>query len=740
MKCVFCRSLAAFVILTFLPRFAFSTSEVRAVYTDVAPKIDGRIDDKAWDNATVITDLIQRLPNTGEPTSESTEILLLYDKSFIYVGMRCADDPKKITSNELARDVSLGNDDRVQIIFDTFLDKRNGYWFQIGPKGSIGDALVSENGASFNKQWDGLWEGKSRIHEKGWDAEIAIPFKTLNFKPGQTEWGMKIIRHIKRKAESSYWPVANLNTYNFQISDSGVLTGLEGITKGIGLDIRPYLITGIDDPESENTNMIRNKNPMFNLGGDIFYRVTPGIKAALTFNTDFAQTEADSRQINLTRFSLFFPEKRNFFLDGAQYFNFGLSGDQSNAYGQRNIPFFSRRIGLDQDGNPIPIIWGAKVTGQAGPWNIGFQHITDKSDDFRVSTVARVTRNIGNQSYVGFIGTNIGNGLLVNYNKIEGLNFPNSENFVLGLDTRIATAKFRGNKILAFTGFGMKSFTDGLEGKDISWGADVNYPNDFLKFRLGHQEIGENYRAGLGFTPRLGIKENYVEAAFGPRPNRHGILQISFKGAGDFITDFDNKFLTRDIALTPLEVELISGDEFRFVGNSNYEFLDNDFEIFPKESITIPAGEYGFWRYSIQIESAQRRRVWFQPQYSWGAFYDGHRHDFEFKFGYKINTPLFVGLEYQLNEVFLPEGDFTAQIYRATANIFFSPDISLTNFVQYDNVTEKMGWQSRFRWILKPGNEILFVWNSNIYKGPDESRFAVQESFTRLKLNYNFRF
>jgi len=714
-------------LLCFFTYTSGIAKEVPAVYTASAPKIDGLLNDAAWEKATLITDLVQRLPNTGEPVSESTEILILYDKDFIYVGMRCADDPKKITSNELARDVSLGNDDRVQLIFDTFLDKRNGYWFQIGPRGSIGDALVSENGAGFNKQWDGLWQGRSRIHEKGWDAEMAIPFKTLNFKPGQTEWGMKIIRHIKRKAESSYWPVANLNTYRFQVSDAGLLTGLNGITKGIGLDISPFLITGMDNPESEGNSMIKSDNPLFNLGGDIFYRVTPGIKAALTFNTDFAQTEVDSRQINLTRFSLLFPEKRLFFLDGAQYFNFGLGGDRTNRYAARNIPFFSRRIGLDQDGNPIPIIWGAKVTGQAGPWNIGFQSITDKPDDARNLSVLRVTRNIGSQSYVGLIGTN-GNAL------------SEVDNQLVGLDMRLATAKFKGNKILAFSAFGMKSYTEGLEGDDYSWGAEVNYPNDFFAFRLGHQQIGENYRAGIGFTPRLGIKENYIEAALGPRPNKWGILQVSFRASGDFITDFDNELLTREIELTPLEIELIAGDEFEINTNPRYELLDKDFEIYPKDSITIPAGEYNFWRYAVQIESARRRRVWFQPMYTWGSFFNGYRHDFEFAFGYKINTPIFVGMEYELNNVFLPEGNFTTQIYRINADIFFSPDISLTNFVQYDNLTEEVGWQSRFRWILKPGNEILFVWNSNIYRGLDESRFAVQESFTRLKLNYNFRF
>ena len=715
------------LLLVFMISQVYASSDVRAVYTSTPPRIDGKLDESVWKDAAKISELIQRLPNEGEPQTEDTEFLILFDENFIYIGVRCADDPAKITANELARDVSLGNDDRVQIIFDTFLDKRNGYWFQIGPKGSIGDALVSENGASFNKQWDGLWEGRAKIHDTGWDAEIAMPFKTLNFKPGQSEWGMKLIRHIKRKSESTYWPVANLNSYRFQVSDAGLLTGLDGITKGIGLDIRPYAITGIDDPQSDNSNLIRNKNPLFNLGGDIFYRVTPGIKAAVTINTDFAQTEVDSRQINLTRFSLLFPEKRGFFLDGAQYFNFGINGDRANDYGKRNIPFFSRRIGLDPDGNPIPIIWGAKVTGQAGRWNIGFQNIMDKPDDGRNFTVARVTRNIGNQSYVGFIGTN-GNAL------------SEADNQLIGLDARIATAKFKGNKVLAFTAFGMKSFTEDLEGKDISWGAEVNYPNDFLKFRLGHQEVGENYRAGIGFVPRLGIKENYGEITLGPRPGKYGILQINVGVGADFITDYSNDLLTREITLKPFEMELISGDEFKVGSVSRYEFLDEDFEIFPSKGITIPAGTYNFWRHTIEFQSAQRRRIWFQPAYTWGSFFDGNRQDMVFAFGYKINTPIFVGLEYELNQVDLPEGDFETQIYRVNANIFFSPDISLTNFVQYDNVTEEIGWQSRFRWILKPGNEILFVWNSNSARHPIEDRFQVQESFTRLKLNYNFRF
>jgi hypothetical protein len=702
--------------------------EFNAIYTHTPPKIDGRLNDQAYVDIPGITEFIQRQPNTGEPGSEPMTVYVLYDDNFLYIGFRCIVDPKKITANQLARDVSLGNDDRVQFIFDTFLDKRNGYWFQIGPKGSIGDALVSENGATFNKQWDGLWEGKAKINATGWEGELKIPFKTLNFKPDQSVWGMKIINNIIRKSEVSYWPTANLNSYKFQISDAGLLTGLQGITKGIGLDVSPYVITGTDNPPSTNTNYIRNENPMFNMGADIFYRLTSGIKAAVTINTDFAQTEADSRQINLTRFSLFFPEKRNFFLDGAQYFNFGISGDTNDKYGKMNIPYFSRSIGLDAEGNPIPILWGAKVTGQAGSNNIGLQTITDRPPDGnRNLSVARYSRNIGNQSYIGVIGTN-------------GNAQSDSSNQLFGIDLRLATAKFKGNKVLAFTGWGMKSFTEGLEGDDFAWGAEINYPNDFLQFRFGHQEIGENYVAGIGFVPRPGIKENYGDIALGPRPNKYGILQVKFRVGADFISDFDNELLTREILINPLAVDFISGDEFEISIWPKYEYLDEDFDIFPSDSVSIPAGEYTFWRYGIEIQSAERRRIWFQPGYSWGGFFDGYRHDFNFKFGYKINTPIFVGMEYEFNSVFLPEGDFKTQIYRINGNVFVGPNVALENFVQYDNVTEQLGWQSRFRWILKPGNEILFVWNSSIIEQPEKARFAVQQSFTRLKINYNFRF
>ena len=354
-----------------IPFDLLSQPSVKAVFTEVAPHIDGFVNDDVWRSAASISDFYQREPVPGDPVSQPTEFLFLFDHNNIYVAIRCSDEPGGITAKELARDVSLGEDDRIQVIFDTFLDGRNGYWFQIGPRGSIGDGLVSENGKTFNKSWDGLWDGKARITDTGWEAEMIIPFKTMGFKKGNDTWGLKLIRYIKRKSEMSTWPETSLNGEKFSVSDGGRITGLTGITQGIGLDLIPYLTGGFSRKENSDPD------PVLDGGIDAFYQITPSLKAAVTINTDFAQTEVDEKQINLTRFSLYFPEKRDFFLDGSSYFTFGINGDDDNPQKTAMIPFFSRRIGLDSSGNPVPINYGGKFTGKAGKFNIGMLHIKD---------------------------------------------------------------------------------------------------------------------------------------------------------------------------------------------------------------------------------------------------------------------------------------------------------------------------------------------------------------------------
>ena len=539
-------NLFLFVFILFAAKTGYSQQTIKAVRINTPPIIDGIVNEKVWDEAFAIDEFYQREPFEGKPISKKTIFLTSYDANNIYFAVKCWDDPDKITAKEMARDVSLGKDDRIQIILDTYLDKRNGYWFQIGPRGSIGDALVSGNGAVLNKEWDGLWTGKAKINDWGWEAEMAIPFKTMGFDKKNTQWGIKFIRNIVNNLEASYWPSANLNTYKFQVSDAGILDGIENITQGIGLDISPYLVTGF------NTKKGKDIDPKLTGGIDLFYQITPGLKSSLTINTDFAETEVDDRQINLTRFSLHYPEKRDFFLDGASHFKFGIDADDTSPVSQSMIPFFSRRMGLDSLGGPIPINVGAKLTGQIDKWNIGLMYINDgRETGINNFSVARVTRNIGKQSSVGFIGT-YGNAL------------GSETNLVAGADLNLSTSTFQKNKNASFLLFGLKSNTKELEGNDISWGTQVVYPNDFIKARLGYHQIGKNFVAGMGFVPRTNIKESYGELKFGPRPNKWGILEVELGGSLNYLTNFETKDLeTREFAIQPLGIRLLSGEAIR---------------------------------------------------------------------------------------------------------------------------------------------------------------------------------
>jgi hypothetical protein len=720
------KAIPAFLFLFILIYKVTGQETIDAVQFPTPPIIDGIINEEVWMTATAVTSFIQREPQNGQAFTEETEVYFGRDEHNLYIAFRCYGNPENITAKELARDVSLGNDDRVQIILDTYLDKRNAYWFQVGPRGSIGDAIVSENGAAFNKAWDGLWTGKARIHSEGWDAEMAIPFKTLGFAKGSDQWGVKLIRYYMKNQETGYWPVANLNAHKFQVSDAGILEGMKGISQGLGLDIVPYGLTGTDYKQEEG-----QIKPVANAGLEVYYNITSNLKAALTLNTDFAQTEVDAQEINLTRFRLFYPEKRDFFLDGANYFNFGISGAGSSSYSTRLIPFFSRRIGLDSTGNPIPVLYGGKMTGQSGQWNLGAMYMKDRRDDWKNSNfvVTRISRNFGDQSQVGMIST-------------YGNSISDIPNYLLGLDLRLGTSTFRGDKNMAFTLYGLKSFTQYKEqeirdqGRELAFGAEFVYPNDLLYLRMGHMQIQENFVAGIGFVPRPGVRETYGEFLLGPRPERWGILQVQTGMGIDHIAGFDNSLLTREWKITPLNIRFLSGDQIGWKMTSSFEWLDEAFTIY--EGHTIPEGAYNFFWQTVSFHSAQRRKLWGTLDYRFGGFFNGFRNELKLKAGYKVLIPLFVGGELIRNSVELSDNGFIAYIYRVNMNILFTPDITLYNFVQYDSQSERMGWQSRFQWILKPGREIFLVWNS-IISDPYE-RFQMEETTARLKVKFTIRF
>ena len=695
-------------------------SIIKAVKVDVAPQIDGKVDDAVWNIAFMVNELYQQEPNFGEPVSERTEFYTCYDSKNIYFAVKCWDNPGLISAKEMLRDATLGTDDRVRILLDTYFDRRNGYYLSINPRGSKFDALISNNGAVLNRDWNGIWEGKARITDYGWEAEIAIPFLTLGFDESNDKWGIKFAREIEHNIESSYWPKVNRNSRTSQISDAGILEGISGISQGIGLDISPYLVTGFDNVNGDDSKY------KLSAGMDISYQITSGLKTSLSVNTDFAETEVDNRRINLTRFSISYPEKRSFFLDGASYFQFGNEGEKRSPVSKKLIAFFSRRMGLDSAGKPIPINYAAKFTGIVNDWNIGMMYINDdRENGINNYYVSRISRNFWKESSVGIIGT-------------YGNATSNETNFVTGLDLKLSTSSFLKDKNASLILFGMKSVTENVANKNNgTFGFQFLFPNDLINGKLGYYQIGDNFLAGMGFVPRVNIQETFGSLTFGPRLNKYGILQIETGGSFSYISNLETGILeTRELELSPVGLRLLSGDEISYSLSNEYELLEEDFNIFEDKIIT--KGEYSWWQNELKVKTRGARAIWGEFSYGFGDFYNGKRKNIKLEANWKIGVPFLFGGSLNRNIIDLPEGSFAANVYQFNANVLFSPNLSLYNYFQYDNESENIGWQSRFQWIVKPGNELILVWNSGFYKSGQE--YLMDSNSGRLKLKYNIRF
>ncbi len=710
------KTIIVFILLLITNDHIYSQKTVRIQKTDNPPVLDGKVDDACWATSALINEFIQREPREGEPLTEKTEVFVCYNADYIYFGVKCYQEPGTVIAKELKWDASMGTDDRIAIMLDTYLDRRNAYFFGLNANGAREDAIVTRDG--MNRSWNGVWIGKSQITEIGWEAEWAIPFKSIGFNKKSDRWGLLINRFIKKKLEWGTWPVGNINSSQFQMSDAGIIEGLEGITQGIGLDIAPYFITGLDNKREQKADF------KINAGTDVFYQVTPSLKASLSVNTDFAETEADARQINLTRFSLRLAEKRNFFLDGSNYFSFGLDGRSIEPPSGKINPFFSRTIGLDANGSPIPVNYGAKLTGRVSNWNIGMLHVSDNRDYGNSHfSVARVNYNFGDQSSVGMIST-------------FGNSKDSTRNVLGGLDLKLASSKFMGNKHLSLNLFGIKSGTDNIHGKDVSWGGSFSYPNDFLNFRIGHIQIGENFIAGMGYVPRSNIRETFGSLTIGPRLNKYGIRQVTFGGSFDYVTNFANQLQSKEMTINPLGILFESGESFDYSLVHNYDFLEKDFNIY--SDYIIPPDEYQWWTNRFSLSSERSRAVNGSISYNFGRFYTGSQKSAGITANWKIAVSVFIGGSYNTNIVKLPDGEFTANIYEINFNLLFSPDLTLYNYFQYDSQSEVIGLQSVFQWIIKPGNEILFVWNSG-YTKPLE-RYSLNENSLRFKIKYNIRF
>jgi hypothetical protein len=676
-------------------------------------RVDGVLDEPDWAAVPPIGRLLQREPREGEAPSEETEVRILYDEDNLYFGILCRDrQPSAVVATQLARDADLSVDDRVTVVLDPFFDQRNGFFFETNPAGARVDGQISNNGEQLSTAWDGIWEARARRTPEGWLAELAIPFKTLRFKPGQTTWGLNVERQIKRLNEVDRWASPRHDIWIGNLSAAGQLGGLSGLRQGLGLDLKPFLSAGEEQGSGR-----------FKVGLDVFKALTPSLTASLTVNTDFAETEADARQVNLTRFPLFFPEKRAFFLEGAGVYDIAGLGSQSTDL----VPFFSRTIGLLQ-GVEVPILAGAKLSGRVSGFNVGLLDVeTGTSDELGVPRqnllAFRASRNLFEQSWVGVIAT-------------RGNPAGTGDNTLLGADLRLATSRFRGGQNLSLDLWGMRTSDQASGRNDHAWGFKLDYPNDLWDANLSFKRIGDFFAPGLGFVPRTGIQKTGLAISFKPRPERFGIRQFFFEVVPEYVTNLEGRVESWSVFTAPLNLVTESGEHIEANWIPSFERLLLPFEIWP--GVIVPPGSYHWSRFGAEVETAAKRSWVLALEGKWGDFYDGSLRQVEAALTLKPSTHVSLVAGFEYNHARLRGGSFVTRILSGRLNLGLSPDLTWSNLVQYDNESRTLGAQSRMHWTLRPGRDVFLVFNRGWLRREDGT-YLPEFDRGSVKLQYTIR-
>ncbi|MEI7932139.1 MAG: DUF5916 domain-containing protein, partial [Alphaproteobacteria bacterium] len=559
----------------------------------------------------------------------------------------------------------------------------------------------------------------------GWSVEVQIPFRTVNFNPNGQSWGINFQRIVRRKNETSYWSGWGRNQGIYSLAFAGRLEGISDVSQGHGLDIKPYLLGNFSETPANGAPTVYRGNK----GIDFAYSLTPQIKANLTINTDFAQTEVDDRQVNLTRFPLFFPEKRDFFLEGSGNFDFGRESAANLT------AFFTRRIGLDEvTGRPQKIDYGLKLGGRAGRTNIGLMHVRTGAENGAVGeefTVFRPKRMFFVQSYAGLI-----------YTRRAARESAVPDRQTIGADFQLATTHFRGNHNIQTSGFIMKTPNPAKPGHDSALGLRLNYPNDRWIAQMAYKFFDTNVDPAVGFIEQQNYQKFTPGLSFNPRTkNNRYVRQIFFDSRIDLYTDAAGRWTQRTFFLTPLRVDFHSGDSVRVQVEPTYDRLENDFRLrtSPTKTITLPRdNEYQFTRYTVLATTANRRKISGAATLTTGSFYSGTRRDVSATLNLRPRRGVFATVTSTFNRVELAEGSFSTTILRGVVNTQFSPFLSVSNNIQYDSVSTLLGWQTRMRWILKPGTDLYVVWLNNWLD--TEGVLTTTDRSAAMKLGYTYRF
>lgn len=703
------------IIATALPAVAAANIAERKTFSvtrvDVAPVIDGALNDAAWLLAEPVDDFHQTDPLDGAPATELTVVRAVYDEEYLYVGVDLRDsDPDGIRATQLIQGRQFGSDDRFLLTLDSFNNKRNDYFFQVNPNGIRREAL-RENNSRFIEEWDTIWHVESRVHDDGWSAEIAIPFKSISFDPATDTWGINFGRVIPRKQETAMWSSHERQDWP---AYAGEMTGIEGIRQGLGLDVTPSLT--VTDGMRFGGDAAIGIEPSL----DLRYRITPSLNATLTVNTDFSTAEVDDRQIALDRFSLFFPEKRDFFLQDAGIFEFGNIDTNGR-------PFFSRRIGLGEGGTPVSLAGGGKLTGRVGDYSVGLLAIRQEEHaDVGASDllVARLSRNVLDQSSLGIIAT-------------HGDPGSDRSNTVVGTDFLFQDPDALFGNVLRGHAWIQKSHTEGLSGDDLAWGAHLETPGDRVRAIVSMLELQENFNPALGFVNRTGIREFEATARYRTRPETGPLRAINHVAQARFVTDLDGRQLSRELMLRPLTLFTHGTDLYVIEWRRSDERVLESFSLFDR--LQVPAGRYSFDRYRFEVATGNHRPVNVVLSVQDGGFFGGERLEKFVEAEWRPTEHFSLGVAFEENDVDLPDGSFTTHLASLRTNVAFNADWSWSTLLQYDNTAERLGVNSRLRYVPEAGRELLLVLDHALDVDPD-NRFRSFERELALRFAWTMRY
>ena len=690
-----------------------------AMHAPLAPVIDGRLDDTFWQSVPFQSHFVQREPVEGAPATEKTAVAVGFDADHLFLVIRCFDsEPEKIIAREMRRDALVDDDDFVEIVLDTYHDHRSGFYFIMNPNGVRRDAMLADEGRQYNPSWDGVWQCRTQITDQGWQLEIALPLKTLRFEEGQNAtWGMNIARMIRRKNEHVYWQLIprELGHANiFRLSEAGNLRGLTDLHMGGNVEIQPYVMGGLQH-DIDSGNALSSTG---DLGLDAKVALTGNLSMDITLNTDFAQVEADQEQVNLSRFSLYFPEKREFFLEGAEIFNFG--GARGGG-GDMNF-FYSRRIGI-QDGYERRILGGAKVVGKIGNVQTGFINmvtdentVTDGDSSYTNPaanyTVLRLKRDLFKRGAIGLMATSRAD--------LKGDDF----NRALGVDAYLPLGRHT-----TLTGYlaGTQNQDETLSGRllavdrNLAANLSVEYRTDRWAFSSSYASIGENFTPKVGFVRRLGYRNTRASASFSPRPDMAAIRQLTYSVSGRHRTDHNGTRLDRSVSAS-WGIQFQNSSRFSLGISRGEEFLDFDWEV--REGFLIAMANYAQWRYSVSFRSDPSRRISGRIYTGFGDYFTGSNWSLNTSANVTLIPRTRFELSYRHNTVSLPQGDFDTDTYGVRAFYFFSTELFVKAYVQLND--DRLAYDGRektvanimLRWIYSPGSNFFLVYNDGRLRGP----------------------